>query len=131
MKDSQLPMIIGCEKELFFIKDLIMDGDACNALCIHGPGGIGKTKLLQQVYETYRVRDGWLLPPIFDFDDPFLFVVQSAEEEIATRLDEDRQYFSKYFNVAFALNRQGPRLIGWRAGFAPRKPGPQIKGRPN
>jgi transposase len=34
-------------------------------------------------------------------------------------------------NVAFALNRQGPRLIGWRAGFAPRKPGPQIKGRPN
>lgn len=34
-------------------------------------------------------------------------------------------------NLAFALNRQGPRLIGLSAGFAPRKAGPQIKGKPN
>ena len=37
----------------------------------------------------------------------------------------------KVLNVAFARNHQGLRLIGWRAGFAPRKPGPQIRGRPN
>jgi predicted nucleotidyltransferase len=36
-----------------------------------------------------------------------------------------------WVNLAFALNRQGPRLIGLRAGFALRKPRPQIKGRPN
>jgi hypothetical protein len=40
-------------------------------------------------------------------------------------------YMPLILNVAFALNRQGPRLIGLSAGFAPRKPGPQIKGRPN
>ena len=97
MKDAQLPIIIGREKELFLIKNLIVDGDARNTLCIHGPGGIGKTKLLQQAYEIYRIGDNLLLPPIFDFDDPFLFVMQSAEEEIAARLDKDRQYFSTYF----------------------------------
>jgi AAA+ ATPase superfamily predicted ATPase len=65
---------VGRKDELRQIEDLIRETDRSAVLCISGEGGIGKTRLLQEVHKRWHDEkvQGYplLVAGIVDFDDP-------------------------------------------------------------
>jgi tetratricopeptide (TPR) repeat protein len=61
---------IGREDELEYVADLINDWGTYQIVCLNAPGGIGKTRLLQEVHDQYSGRDDRIfVADIIDFDD--------------------------------------------------------------
>ncbi len=79
---------IGRRTELGVINELIADYGRLDIICITALGGIGKSRLLQEVYQAYAVDDHLKVCDILDFDDRNLQNVRS----LATRT---AQMFSK------------------------------------
>ncbi len=67
---KQVPFI-NREDELALIDKLIKEWGTFRILCIEAPGGIGKTRLLQEVRKRYMTSDdtSLLITDIIDFDD--------------------------------------------------------------
>lgn len=99
----QMPFV-GREGELIQIEKLIKESGTRQVVCIHGPGGIGKTRLLEEVYERYARMEGMplLVADIIDFDDRSLHLSENVERRIARRLGE--KAFEPYFRA----------LLDWR-----------------
>jgi tetratricopeptide (TPR) repeat protein len=58
-------------------------------LCIDAPGGIGKTRLLQELRDRYRSKEQIKITEIIDFDDPKYHVVEYLEISIGQMLDKE------------------------------------------
>ncbi len=84
---EQIPFI-GREDELTQIEQLIREWETRRVLCIHGPGGIGKTRLLEEAHRRYIGDEGTpvLVADIIDFDDRTLHVPENVELQIMQRL---------------------------------------------
>lgn len=76
------------EDELEKIKALIHDWGTSRVLCLHGEGGVGKTRLLEEVQTRYRgsTDTPLLVSDIIDFDDRTLHVIENVERRIMQNL---------------------------------------------
>lgn len=79
---------IGRTNELQKIEKFIGKWDTCCVLCIHGEGGVGKTRLLEEISHLYRGKIGERLSVsnIIDFDDRALHVIENVERQIMQNL---------------------------------------------
>ncbi len=81
---------IGREDELETVDTLIGQWGTVTVLCVGGPGGIGKTRLLQEIMLRPPPTPKLLTTGILDFDTPRLRVPGNLELEIARRLGQQR-----------------------------------------
>lgn len=99
----QVPFV-NREAELAQIEALIGEWGTRRVLCIHGPGGVGKTRLLQEVHQWYPAKDTprLLVAGILDFDELRLRIPENVGQQIAGWLDP--QVFEPYLRA----------LMDWR-----------------
>lgn len=97
---KQVPFI-NREKELGQIKALIGERGTRRVLCIQAPGGIGKTRLLQEVRKRHA-KDA-LLTDIIDFDDLALRISGNLEFTIAKQIG--REVLSVYLESLQAYHQ--------------------------
>jgi len=83
---KQVPFI-NREEELGQIEALVGEQGTRRALCIQAPGGIGKTRLLQEVRERYAQAAHVI--GIIDFDDLALRIPRNVEFTIAKQIGPD------------------------------------------
>lgn len=89
---SEQDLFIGRTDELKQIQNWLDDWNVPQIVWINGVGGIGKTRLLKETYKRFAARDTdsrLLTPPIFDFDNRTLQVLENLEFEIARQLGKD------------------------------------------
>lgn len=100
------------EEELERILGFANEWGTLRVVCIEADGGIGKTRLLQEVHDCYTKPDSGqedrpLLPvivaDIMDFDALNLHVWESVQHSIANMLDESA--FKPYMRAALDLRR--------------------------
>lgn len=80
---------IGRHTELNQIDGVIQQWGTRQVICLHGPGGIGKTRLLEEICQQHKPNQSLLTAPILDFDDLALFLPENIERQIAERLSPD------------------------------------------
>jgi tetratricopeptide (TPR) repeat protein len=97
---EQVPFI-NRENELAQIEKLIRERNTRRVLCIQAPGGIGKTRLLQEVQE--RFAKDTLITGIIDFDDLALRIPGNLEFTIAKQIG--REVFSVYLESLQAYHQ--------------------------
>ncbi|MCP4350707.1 MAG: ATP-binding protein [Desulfobacterales bacterium] len=91
--EKNLPLeIIGRDKELSLIEKLLKEWDTRRILCISGAGGIGKTRLLQEIRCRFKTDNNehlyLLIADIMDFDNPIFHNTHNFSLEIARQLGE-------------------------------------------
>ncbi len=100
---------IGREEELARIDQLIRGNTVERILCINGPGGIGKTRLLQEVYRTLVTGDqrqtDTMLAYIIDFDNPTFHLPQNLGRAIAKMLSQEADIFQSYLEGLMDLRQ--------------------------
>jgi len=83
---------INREDELAQIEGLVGEWGTRRALCIHGPGGIGKTRLIQEVRQRYAEGGDkeapLLVTDTIDFDDRSFHISENVGRRIAAMLGE-------------------------------------------
>lgn len=87
---------VGRTDELQRIRSLVKEVGARQVVCIAGAGGIGKTRLLEEVRKQITQLP-MLVSPIIDFDDRTLFISDNLERTIAQQLGE--KYFRPYLQA--------------------------------
>jgi tetratricopeptide (TPR) repeat protein/uncharacterized membrane-anchored protein YhcB (DUF1043 family) len=95
----QVPFI-GRDQELAVIDKLVKDNSAQAVVCISGSGGIGKTRLLQEVGERYAERSAELerfVAKTIDFDDVAVQGVGSLSRRIVKVLGDT--HFEPYLRA--------------------------------
>lgn len=89
---QQVPFI-NREDELALIDSLIQAWGTRHVLCINAPGGIGKTRLLQEVRNRYATGgaalSSLLVTDILDFDDHSLHIPQNVGFRISQMLSTE------------------------------------------
>lgn len=98
---------VGREQELQRIDTLIKAWGQSHIVCIHAEGGIGKTRLLQEVYRRYSQtgQSHRIVSKIIDFDDRSLHLFQNLGRKIASELDPDNQVFTAYFQGLYTQRK--------------------------
>lgn len=86
-------------EELALIDSMIQDWGTRCVVCINAPGGFGKTRLLEEVWQRYTQLDSGtrstpLVTDIIDFDDRTLHIPQIVGRKMSDMLD--RQAFEPY-----------------------------------
>ena len=90
---------IGRKDEFQLIEQLFQLKNTLEIVCIHGPGGIGKTRLLHEIQFRYKNISKLFISNIFDFDDPSFHILRNFRSIFAELLDP--QSFRPYL---IALN---------------------------
>ena len=80
---------IGRKHELALIKKLVKHKKIC-FLLISGDGGIGKTRLLNEISDPYGDIDQLKITNILDFDDSALHLSENVSTRIAEELDREK-----------------------------------------
>lgn len=100
---AQLPYI-GRDAELAQIGALIHGSDKLRVVCIEASGGIGKTRLLQEIYKLYANKNAKLfVADIIDFDDRALRDSENLSFKMSTRIGLN--YFGDYLAAIQAYHK--------------------------
>ncbi|MBD3270147.1 AAA family ATPase, partial [Candidatus Peregrinibacteria bacterium] len=91
--NKQVPFI-GRELELGRIDNLVEQWDTYQIVCIDGPGGVGKTRLLQEAYDRHSHRKDIFVTQLVDFDDQSLHLQENLAFVISQRIG--MQHFKTY-----------------------------------
>ncbi len=83
---AELLEFIGREKEITQINNLIQETTTHALVFVRGEGGLGKTRLLQEIQGKYVDEEGFLATEIIDFDDRSLHIFGGIEIRIAQEL---------------------------------------------
>jgi tetratricopeptide (TPR) repeat protein len=104
---------IGRQQELAQIDNLINEWDSRRVAFINGGGGIGKTRLLQEIYARYRINSKLCVAEIIDLDDPNLHTSESVGQKIADLVG--LRHFAPYQELLrdwHKMERAGVSLAG-------------------
>ncbi|HYT02951.1 MAG TPA: ATP-binding protein, partial [Candidatus Acidoferrum sp.] len=77
---------IGREEEVTYIDSVIKKTNIHALVFVRGAGGLGKTRLLQEIHKTYAGNGEILVTDIIDFDDRSLHTFEGLEIRIAQEL---------------------------------------------
>lgn len=77
---------IGREEEVTYIDSLIKKTNIHTVVFVRGEGGLGKTRLLQEIHKIYASNGEILVTDIIDFDDKSLHTFEGLEIRIAREL---------------------------------------------
>lgn len=84
---SELMEFIGREEEVARIDSLINKTNVRAVIFVRGVGGLGKTRLLQEIRSKYANKGGeFLTTDMIDFDDRFLRTFEGLEIKIADKI---------------------------------------------
>lgn len=97
---KEIPFI-NREEQLDTIDTLIQEWGTQHMLCIHASGGIGKTRLLQEVRRRYTKAESMHIPlivaEVIDFDDHAFYIPLNVASKIAQMLGQD--VFEPYYRA--------------------------------
>lgn len=106
---------VGHTESLADVMSLVQTSGSRHVICVDGPGGIGKTRFLQEVQrlcgDDAGVRDGEILvTDIVDFDERALKIARSFGRRVAHQLSAEAfdAYFEKSLD-AFRRQRENVR----------------------
>ncbi|MBN2004748.1 MAG: hypothetical protein JXA21_15430 [Anaerolineae bacterium] len=91
---------INREEQLALIETLVHEVNSLRLLCIQAGGGIGKTRLLQKIHQSYTEPEyakSLAVSTIIDFDDQTFHIPLNVEHRIAQGLGEDN--FQRYLRA--------------------------------
>ena len=88
---------IGREEELKTVSTLINQKNSKHILFIEAPGGVGKTRLLQEIERIYKERTDVIIGDIIDRDNHILFSIKILKESIIKKLGN--QHFKEYLEL--------------------------------
>lgn len=97
-------------KEIEEIVDLACGTETNSVLLIEGSGGIGKTRLLDQIStELENVKNiGFFIPDVIDFDDPILRTDSGIELRLIRLLDQNSSsLILKAMNELWQMEKRG------------------------
>lgn len=86
MPNLEVMEFIGREEEVAYIDNLIKKTHRHAVLFLRGEGGLGKTRLLQEIRKAYVSKSEYLTTQIIDFDDRSLRIFEGSEIRIAQEL---------------------------------------------
>lgn len=115
---QKFPAFVNREQELKAIQQVIVGERSWGTrqlLLVQGPGGIGKTRLLQKVYEDYKSNPRVAITELLDLFETELRVAESFDRRIAEQLAKDGGYFDDYrqsFQDWLEMEAKG---VGWEA----------------
>ncbi len=84
---AELMEFIGREKEVAYIDSLIKKTNIHTVVFVRGAGGLGKTRLLQEIHRTYVDNSEILATDIIELDDRSLHTFEGIEIRIAQELE--------------------------------------------
>lgn len=89
---------IGRQDELECVKRLF-DAGAAAVLCVRGPGGIGKTRFLQEIVAVAHAVGNTLVTEVLDFDMLHLHVGDSLLRAVAAQFGRQDDHFAAYWKA--------------------------------
>ena len=95
--DGQTVKLYGYNDERARIEAAIAGSKELRVVCLHGPGGMGKTTMLLAVLEAYRSQPAYRITCLLDFDDLRLRILHNILNEIARQFDSPQTPFADYF----------------------------------
>jgi len=90
--ETEFPFFVNRQNELKVIRQAIANAGKRQAVLVHGPGGIGKTRLLQKVREEYVSVSLLVTSEVLDLYEPELRVPVRWEHRVARQIEEDRAF---------------------------------------
>jgi len=93
--DRQISFI-GREKEVSLIDKLIGTKYTRYVICIHAAGGIGKSRLIREIFNSYSTSEieNLIVTEILDFDDISLLIPENMRRKISQMLGQE--HFTSY-----------------------------------
>ncbi len=94
---------INREEQLNAIDTLIQAWGTQHMLCIHASGGIGKTRLLQEVRRRYTRAESKHIPlivaEVIDFDDHAFYIPLNVASKMAQMLGQGQDVFEPFYRA--------------------------------
>jgi hypothetical protein len=89
---TEFPFFVNRQKELEVIRQAVSEVGKRQVVLVHGPGGIGKTRLLQKIREDYASAPSLVTSKVLDLYEPELRVYVQWEHRVAQQVEEDRAF---------------------------------------
>jgi tetratricopeptide (TPR) repeat protein/AAA+ ATPase superfamily predicted ATPase len=90
---TEFPFFVDRQEELGVIRHAVIDERGKRqVVLLHGPGGIGKTRLLQKVREEYASMPWFTISEVLDLYEPELRVPVLWERRVARQIGDDSSF---------------------------------------
>jgi len=89
---TEFPFFVNRQKELEVIRQAIAEVGERQVVLVHGPGGIGKTRLLEKIREEYISAPSLVISEVLDLYEPGLRVPVRWEHRVAQQIEEGRSF---------------------------------------
>lgn len=106
---EKFPEFVGRDTELQTIEDLVHQRGTRKVLLVHGIGGIGKTRLLQEAKNRLGREKDTLFTSVLDLDDTAIRVPSNLGRAIAQDLGQE--HFGEYLRRADEYMRAGRERV--------------------
>jgi len=106
---AEFPFFVNRQEELGVIRHAVIDEwEKRQVVLLHGPGGIGKTRLLQRVREEYAPVSSLAISEVLDLYEPELRVPVRWEHRVARQIEADgvfADFWAEYRELLEAESR--------------------------
>jgi tetratricopeptide (TPR) repeat protein len=115
---QKYPTFVNREQELKTIQQAIVGKESwgtCQLVFVYGPGGIGKTRLLQKVYADYQENPRLAVSELLDLFETELRVAENFDRRITEQVDREREHFGPYRQSVQDWMEMEAKGVGWEA----------------